>query len=168
MAQQQIQVRQESAEDADAVRTVLLSAFPTAEEADLVTALRADAAWLPEFSLVAEASESVIGHVLMTRCTVDGQPALALAPVSVLEKFQRQGVGTQLVEAVLEAARAAGENTVVVVGHPEYYPRFGFQRASDHGVTVPVDAPDDAVMVLALSDEPIPAGMVGYAEAFGL
>lgn len=161
-------IRTERAADHASVQAVLLDAFPTTEEADLVEALRQDPAWVPEFSLVAEVSGRVIGHVLITRCTIGEHPALALAPVSVMEEFQRMGVGSALTRAALDVARAAGESTVVVVGHPGYYPRFGFQTAADHGVEVPFEAPREAVMVLALGADPIPAGMVRYAEAFGL
>ncbi len=161
-------IRTERAADHASVQAVLLDAFPTTEEADLVEALRQDPAWVPEFSLVAEVSGRVIGHVLITRCTIGEHPALALAPVSVMEEFQRMGVGSALTRAALDVARAAGESTVVVVGHPGYYPRFGFQTAADHGVEVSFEAPREAVMVLALGADPIPVGMVRYAEAFGL
>lgn len=174
-------IRPESPTDVTQVRSVVTDAFPTPDEADLVDALREDPAWIPDFSLVAVAepespggsdghpSETVLGHVLLTRCHIGEVPALALAPVAVAQAEQRRGAGSALVRAALEAARAAGGNAVVVVGHPEYYPRFGFHRASADGITVPCDAPDEAVMVTGLNPaESLPPGQVRYAAAFGL
>ncbi|MFE5211931.1 GNAT family N-acetyltransferase [Streptomyces sp. NPDC056600] len=161
----------ETGADAAAVRAVDLAAFPTAEEADLVEALRADAeAWFGDLALVAEDERgTVVGHTVLTRCHVGTAPALALAPVAVLPDHQGQGVGAVLVRAALEAARKRGEHHVVVLGHPSYYPRFGFSRASVHGIRVSFDVPDEALMALTLDRSvPLPAGTVRYAAPFGV
>lgn len=164
-------VRAETEADAAAVRTVDLAAFPTAEEADLVEALRADpGAWFGDLALVAEDGRgSVVGHTVLTRCHIGAAPALALAPVAVLPGHQDQGVGAALVRAALAAAGRRGEHHVVVLGHPSYYPRFGFSRASLYGIRVGFDVPDEALMALTLDPEhPLPAGTVRYAAAFGV
>lgn len=163
--------RPETAEDAAAIREINLAAFPTADEADLVDALRADAdAWIDGLSLVSRAPDGILaGHALLTRCHVDGRPALALAPCAVLPAHQRRGAGTAAIRAALAAARAHGENLVVVLGHPEYYPRFGFVPASRFGVRAPFEVPDEALMALALdASRPVPSGVIRYAGAFGL
>lgn len=156
--------------DEQAVRSVNLAAFPTAEEADLVDALRDDPAWIDGLSWVATAQTGeVIGHALLTRCTVSGVDALCLAPCAVDPRFQRQGVGSAVIESALASARDRGESFVVVLGHPEYYPRFGFRRADEWGVRLAIEVPTDAVMVLPLrSDTVVPSGTVCYAPPFGV
>jgi predicted N-acetyltransferase YhbS len=166
-------VRPESGTGADAaaVRAVDLAAFPTAEEADLVEALRADPdAWFGDLALLAEDERGrVVGHTVLTRCHVGTSPALALAPVAVLPDHQGQGVGTVLVRAALAAARTRREHHVIVLGHPSYYPRFGFSRASVHGIKVAFDVPDEALMALTLDRSvPLPSGTIRYAAPFGL
>ncbi|TMQ84647.1 N-acetyltransferase [Actinomadura soli] len=163
-----------------AVRAVVEAAFPTAAEADLVDALRGDPAWVPGLSMVAEApGGGVAGYALATRCRVGEGPAgvsgaLALAPVAVHPDWQRRGAGGAAVRAVLDAAaaRAAsgrGERLVVVLGHPEYYPRFGFARASSLGVGVAFEVPDEALMALVLDGPgPVPSGTVAYPAPFGV
>ncbi|MFJ8039392.1 GNAT family N-acetyltransferase [Kitasatospora sp. NPDC096147] len=163
--------RPESPADADAVRTVNLAAFPTPGEADLVDALRADpAAWLDGLSLVTvDADDRPVGHALLTRCHIDDTPALCLAPCAVLPTHQRTGAGAAAIRAALEAATARGEHHVVVLGHPGYYPRFGFTRASAHGIKLSIEVPDEALMALALDPAvPLPSGTVRYAAAFGI
>lgn len=161
--------RPERPDDAEAVRHVNLSAFGRADEADLVDRLRKDPAW-ENLSLVAvDGADRPVAHALLTRCHIGDAPALALAPCAVVPEHQRTGAGSAAIRAALEAARERGERTVVVLGHPEYYPRFGFERAAHSGVRVEFEVPDEALMVLGLrQDGPIPAGTVHYARAFGL
>ncbi|MFJ1955679.1 GNAT family N-acetyltransferase [Streptomyces microflavus] len=163
--------RPEAAADREAVHAVNTAAFPTREEADLVDALRADAdAWLPGLSYVAEAPDgSLAAYALLTRCRVGDAPALALAPVATSPAHQRQGAGQAVVRAVLDAARVRGEALVVVLGHPDYYPRFGFGPASRHGIRPGFEVPDEAMMALVLDGSvPVPAGMIRYPAAFGV
>jgi putative acetyltransferase len=162
--------RAETDADIPAIRAVNLAAFPTAAEADLVDALRADTdAWIPGLSVVAQAANgTVVAHALLTRCHVDSVPALALAPCAVLPAYQRQGAGSAAIRAALAAARAIGENLVLVVGHADYYPRFGFVPASRWGIRAPFDVPDEAMMALTLQPSgPVPSGVIRYAKAFG-
>ncbi|MFB6576518.1 methyltransferase domain-containing protein [Streptomyces sp. NPDC056402] len=162
--------RPETAADAAAVREINLAAFGTPVEADLVDALRADAAWLPGLSYVAEAPDgSVAAHALLTRCEVDGAPALALAPVAADPALQRSGAGSSVVRALLSAAGERGESLVLVLGHPEYYPRFGFLPASHFGIRAPFEVPDGAMMALVLdASRPVPAGTIRYPDPFGV
>lgn len=183
--------RAERPEDAPVLRALLRAAFDGTEEADLVEALREDrGAWIDGFSQVAvdgpAGSERVIAQALLTRAHVDGQAVLALAPCATLPAQQRRGAGSAAIRAVLAVARerlvgagagagagagegGATENLVVVLGHPEYYPRFGFRPASRLGVTAPFDVPDEAFMALALDpDLPTPRGEIVYPAAFGI
>ncbi|WP_432164631.1 bifunctional class I SAM-dependent methyltransferase/N-acetyltransferase [Streptomyces sp. bgisy031] len=166
--------RPESPSDAAAVHAVNAAAFPTRAEADLVDALRADTdAWLPGLSYVAEAPDgTVAAHALVTRCLVGGAPAAALAPVAVLPGHQRTGAGSAVVNAVLDAARARGERLVLVLGHPDYYPRFGFTPASGYGIRPGFEVPDEAMMALVLGAADgswqVPQGTITYPAAFGV
>ena len=163
--------RPETAEDIPAIRDILLAAFPTALEADLVDALRADPkAWIDGLSMVATTPDGIpVGYALITRCHVDGAPALALAPCAVTPSAQRTGAGSAAIRAALDTARAMGENLILVLGHADYYPRFGFTPASRFGIRAPFEAPDEAMMAMALDDtRPIPTGTIQYPAAFGV
>ncbi|MFI1654533.1 GNAT family N-acetyltransferase [Streptomyces sp. NPDC020472] len=167
--------RPETDADAAEIRRVVATAFgseaaPSETEADLVDALRRDDAWLPGLSYVAEAPDGTIAaHALITRCLVDGVPAAALAPVSVAPAHQRTGAGQAVVRAVLDAARLRGEPLVLVLGHPEYYPRFGFVRASEYGIKPGFEVPDEAMMALVLdASAPVPPGTLAYPAPFGV
>lgn len=137
-------IRRETPADVDAIRAVHAAAFGAPDgavpiEATLVDALRADEGWLPAYSLVAaDPDGQVVGHVVATRAQVAGQPvALGVGPLGVLPAWQRRGVGSALMHAVLGAADARDEPLVVLLGHPDYYPRFGFRPAVELGVTPP-------------------------------
>jgi putative acetyltransferase len=162
--------RPETADDLRAIREVNLAAFPTAEEADLIEALRATDAWIDGLSIVTEDFEgNVVGHALFTRCYVDGAPALALAPCAVLPDVQRSGAGSAAIRTGLDVARSMGENLVLVLGHAEYYPRFGFTPASGFGIRPGFDVPDETMMALALDpDADIPRGTIAYPASFSV
>ncbi|MFD9410075.1 GNAT family N-acetyltransferase [Streptomyces sp. NPDC059989] len=162
--------RPETAADTAAVRAVNLAAFGTPLEADLVDALRADDSWVPGLSYVAEGPDgSVAAHALLTVCKVDGVRALALAPVAADPARQRSGAGSSVVRALLAAARERGESLVLVLGHPAYYPRFGFVPASRFGIRAPFEVPDEALMALVLDDSvPVPSGTIRYPAPFGV
>jgi putative acetyltransferase len=129
-------IRRERATDVAVIRAVHRAAFDTPAEVSLVDALRADIGWLPELSLVADA-DGVVGHVVCTRGEIAGAPALGLGPLGVLPARQRTGVGSALMHAVLGAADALNEPIVVLLGHMDYYPRFGFVPAATLGITPP-------------------------------
>ncbi|MFC9898485.1 GNAT family N-acetyltransferase [Nocardia sp. NPDC127579] len=161
--------RPEKPSDIDSVRRINLAAFETAEEADLVDALRADPAWIEGLSMLSTGIDGApIGYALLTRCHIGDAPALCLGPCAVPPEYQRTGAGAAAVRAALSAATDHGEDFVVVLGHPAYYPRFGFGRASLHGIRLSIDVPDEALMALSLSGRPIPGGTVRYAAPFGI
>ncbi|OKJ93564.1 transferase [Streptomyces sp. CB03234] len=163
--------RPETDADVAAVRAVNAAAFGTEAEAELVDRLRQDpSAWLPGLSYVAEGPDgTVAAYALITRCRVGGVPAAALAPVAVAPAYQRQGAGQAVVRAVLDAARLSGERLVLVLGHPEYYPRFGFVPASRYGIRPSFDVPDGAMMALDLDGcGKVPVGTIHYPAAFGV
>ncbi|UGT43919.1 N-acetyltransferase [Nocardia yamanashiensis] len=161
--------RTETPTDIPAVRQIVLAAFDTPEEADLVDALRADSAWLPGLSMVAtDPSDTPVAHALLTRCHIGDTPALCLAPVAVLPQHQSTGAGHAVTTALLHAAAEQGEQFVVVLGHPHYYPRFGFRNALAHGIRLSIDIPADALMALSLTGAPLPTGTVRYAPPFGI
>jgi predicted N-acetyltransferase YhbS len=163
--------RPETASDLAPIREVNLAAFPTPHEADLVEALRADpAAWLPGLSWVAQQPGGPIaGFSLLTRCHVDGVPALTLGPCAVRPEAQRRGAGSAAIRAGLDAARQQGENLVLVLGHATYYPRFGFVPASRYGIKAPFDVEDQYMMALVFDPaRPVPSGTIRYPAAFGV
>ncbi|MBQ1079799.1 MULTISPECIES: GNAT family N-acetyltransferase [unclassified Nocardiopsis] len=163
--------RPETSADVTTIHAINSAAFERPAEADLVDALRADtSAWIDGLSVVTEATDgTLVGHALFTRCHVDGHPALALAPCAVLPEFQRTGAGAAAIRAGLESARALGENLVLVLGHADYYPRFGFTPASGFGVRAPFEVPDEAMMALSLDpSRETPRGTIRYPDAFGV
>lgn len=128
-----------------------LTAFDTPMEAGLVDRLR-DAAQ-PVISMVAVDVEKVVGHVLFSPVVLsehDYLRIMGLAPMAVAPEYQRKGVGSALVRAGLERCKALGYGAVVVLGHPEYYPRFGFVPAARFGVRCVYDAPEEAFMLVEL------------------
>ena len=164
-------IRFERQEDIPHIRSVNLAAFETALEANLVDALRARAN--PILSLVAEdaGGDAIIGHILFTPVTLDGAGDLrlmGLAPMAVLPAKQRRGVGSALVREGLEQCRRIAVDAVVVLGHAEYYPRFGFAPSSRFGIRSEYDVPDDVFMVLELREGALQGrtGMVHYHPAF--
>ena len=131
-------IRRETPADVGRIDEVHRQAFAGPVEADLVHALRADAGWVPALSLVAEgAGGAVVGHVVCSIGSVGSTPVLGLGPIGVVPELQRTGVGSALMHAVIAAADALDYPLVVLLGHLDYYPRFGFVRAAHLGVTSP-------------------------------
>lgn len=144
-------VRDEHPRDRAAVRSVNLAAFGTSAEADLVDALRGQAH--PIVSLVAEVDGEVVGHILFSPVTLSGHPELrlmGLAPMAIAPAHQRKGIGSALARAGLERCRQLEVGAVVVLGHPSYYPRFGFAPSVRFGIRCEYEAPDEAFMLIEL------------------
>ena len=163
-------VRREAATDRAAVRRINELAFEGPAEADLVEALHRDELVLA--SLVADVDGDTVGHILFSRMWVDtaagAVEAACLAPVAVLPPRQRRGIGTALITRGLDEMRRLGERVVFVVGHPAYYPRFGFEPAGAYGLTSPF--PAEAFMVMELVPEALRGigGPVRYPAPFGI
>ena len=164
-------VRNERTEDHESVRRVNELAFGQPNEADLVDALRANAH--PYISLVATVDDKVIGHIFFSPVTVESEEAaftaMGLAPMAVLPTHQNQGVGSRLVREGLKECHRLGHDIVVVLGHPNFYPRFGFVPANSKGLRCEYDVPDEVFMVTELKPEALAGrqGLVKYHPAFG-
>ena len=167
-----VTIRPESPGDVRAIRKLNKRAFKGNSESKLVDALREADGFIPALSLVAEKDGAVAGHILFSQIIIKGlngsAPALALAPMAVLPECQNQGIGTELVKRGLEECRKLGHRLVVVVGHPEYYPRFGFVKAGEKGLKLPFEAPAEVFLVLELVPGALDGvgGEVVYPPAF--
>ena len=165
-----VSIRPELPTDAVAIRRILEAAFPTAAEARLVELLRAGGHL--EVSLVAEVDDEIVGHIAFSPVAIEGVASEAngvgLAPLAVVPDHQRQGIGSRLIREGLAACERAECGFVVVLGQPEYYPRFGFTRADRQGLRNEYGA-DEAFMVLELRNGSIPAngGLVRFGPEFG-
>lgn len=164
-----VHIREERKEDFEGVRRVNEGAFGQPAEADLVDALRSGGA--VTVSLVAEVKGLIVGHILFSPVTVQGADdlkAVGLGPMAVLPEHQRRGIGSLLIRKGLEYCRKAGIQAVVVLGHPDYYPRFGFRCASTWSVRCEFEAPDEAFLAIELTPNALSgkAGMVRYHPAF--
>ena len=162
-------IRPEHAADLASIRDIHRAAFGREDEAVLVDRLRADGMVIA--SLVAEDAVRLAGHILFTRLDVTGGqgsiPAAALAPVAVLPEVQNQGIGSALVRAGIQVCRDAGMHAIIVLGHPDYYPRFGFSAALARSLTAPFSGP--AFMALELVPGALGArATVTYPSAFGI
>lgn len=165
-----IVVKPEQSTDASAIFQIHQQAFGRLAEAELVAALcqQVPAA----ISLVAWQNNQAVGHILFTPVTLEptlpAVKAMGLAPLAVLPARQRQGIGSQLIVAGLAACRVQGYNAVIVIGHPAYYPRFGFVPAGEKGWRCEFPVPPEAFMVCELGSQPLDAitAMVRYHPAF--
>ena len=163
-------IRAEQDNDRTAVHAVNTSAFETPSEANLVDALRERAE--PVVSLVADERGTILGHIMFTPVSLSGHPGLkvmGLAPMAVAPEHQRKGIGSALVRAGLEQCRKLGFAAVVVLGHPGYYPRFGFSPSTRFGIGSEYDVPEDVFMALELQPAALSgkAGTIQYHPAFG-
>lgn len=164
----QITIREEKPEDILAIREVNDHAFRQPLEGRLVDVLRENGAVL--LSLVAVTNDRVVGHILFSPVTLvsgEQREGAGLGPMAVHPEFQRKEIGTKLISAGVTQLRESGIPFIVVLGHLEYYPRFGFERASGYGVRCQWDVPDEAFMMLPLSERPKP-GLVKYRDEFML
>jgi putative acetyltransferase len=162
-------VRAEEERDWPAVDAVNVSAFETPLEANLVDALRARVQ--PLVSLVAEDNGAVVGHIMFSPVSLSGHRTLrimGLAPMAVAQTHQRKGIGSALVHAGLERCKQLGFGAVVVLGHPAYYPRFGFVPSARFGIGCEYDVPEEAFMVVELQAGFLrgACGTVSYHAAF--
>ena len=163
-------IRTEEESDRASVHAVNVSAFETSTEADLVDVLREQAR--PIVSLVAEDDGQVVGHIMfspVTLCEHDDVKVTGLGPMAVAAGRQRKGIGARLVTAGLAQCRQMGFVAVVVLGHPGFYPRFGFCPSSRFGIDSEYDVPPEVFMAMELQPGALSgkAGRVKYHAAFG-
>lgn len=170
----QTSVRMETCDDYAAVREVNYAAFGNRDdEADLVDRIRASKEFIPELSLVEERDGNVVGHLLISKAAIFAKSAscevLVLAPIAVLPAYQKQGVGGLLIREGLNRSRALGYPAVLLIGHPTYYPKFGFRPASSFGIELKqYMVPDEVFMAYELSDGALKSitGELKYPSAF--
>ena len=147
-----VSIRREMSKDIDSIRHVNEQAFGQKEEAEIVDKLRNRGA--VTLSLVAVQDDQVVGLILFSPVTIESESAsfkaIALAPMAVLPAYQGKGIGSQLVRSGLEECQRLGHEIVVVLGHPDYYPRFGFVLANPKGVDCEFEVPEEVWMILEL------------------
>ena len=164
-------IRKEKDSDKEIIWKVNAEAFETEAEANLVNALRDSG--ISFISLVAEKDEEIVGHILFTPVELIGDDSglklMGLAPMAVLPKFQKKSIGSQLVKTGKEICSTQGYDAIVVLGHPEYYPKFGFVPSVKYGIKSEYDVPDEAFMLLELKKDSLKDknGVIKYHSAFG-
>ena len=165
-----VHIRPETKGDIRKIWRVNAAAFDTEAEANLVDNLRKSG--IPLISLVAEAGEKLIGHILFSPVILSGNKAdvkiAGLAPMSVLPDHQKQGFGTALIQEGLKLCTSNGYKAVVVLGHPDYYPKFGFAPSSGFGIKSEYDVPDEVFMIKELENGALSEykGVVKYHALF--
>lgn len=170
---------QEQKNDYKETEAVIKNAFESVEESDqnehnIVSKIRQSDAFIPELSLVAVDNETrqILGHILLSRIFINSGSekveSLALAPVSVLPEYQNNGIGKALIKESLDKAKQLEFKSVVVLGHPDYYPKFGFKKASLWQIKAPFEVPDEALMVVELREHSLVnvSGTIEYSDAF--
>lgn len=172
-----IHIRQEQKSDARAICHLVEAAFADVPESDhqeqrLVERLHKSETFIPRLSLVAETEGQLAGYILLTKVDIVSPhgvtPSLGVAPLAVLPEFQRKGIGGMLLKEAHARAASLGYGTAVLLGHPGYYPRFGYRKAIDFGIEFPFDAPPETCMVIELIPGSLRqiAGKVRYPDVF--
>jgi len=165
-----LSIRQETAGDIQAIRKVNLAAFPGPDEAGLIDTLRSNKSII--FSFVALMGEEIIGHIVFSPVTLEpfghAVKGAGLAPVAVLPEFQRKGTGSQLIRHGIKECTKAGYDYIALLGHPGYYPRFGFIPSVKYNIRCEYDAPVEAFMILELKTGVLSghSGIVKYLPEF--
>lgn len=180
MSEKQIEywIQPEREEDYLEVEELVKAAFMELTEGNpmehiLVNQLRKGESFVPELSLIAHDEERILGHILLTTIRIIGVDqeilSLAMAPVSVLPEMQNQGIGGELIRVSIEIAKELGYGSIIVLGHPEYYPRFGFRPTENWQIRAPFDVSADALMGLELEAGALaacPMGVIEYPAVF--
>lgn len=166
-------IRQETPRDKNAVYELIKKAFENEEFSDhdehnLVEHLRKSDKFVKKLSLVAETEQKIVGYILFTEININFDTLLALAPVVVIPELQKKGIGSQLITQGHKIAKSLGYKGCVVLGHPDYYPRFGYIQACNYSITAPFDIEDKYFMVLEFEKGSLKeiSGIVEYAKEF--
>lgn len=170
-------LRQENKEDYESIFQLIEKAFQNLEYSDhkeqfLVERLRKSDAFIPQLSIVAEVEGKIVGHILFTKLQIVNElevfESLALAPVSVLPEFQGKGIGSKLIRYGHEIAEKFGYESVVLLGHEDYYPKFGYERCDKYNIKMPFDVPPENCMVIPLVKDGLKRvnGNVVYPDVF--
>lgn len=173
-------IRQEQESDYATTEKIVEIAFASAVQSDqnehnLVSQIRQIDSFIPELSLVAvnEENNEILGHILLSKVLIGNgdnhkTESLALAPVSVLPNFQNKGIRKSLIQKALAEAKKLGYQSVVVLGHPQYYPIFGFRKSSLWQIKAPFEVPEEALMAIELQKGSLDhaAGVIEYPSVF--
>ena len=169
-----LEIRQANKNDYEEIYNVVKTAFETAEhcdgnEQDLVVALRKGDNFIPELSLVALEDNKIVGYILFTKIRIGEYEEVALAPLGVLPKYQKKGIGSKLIKEGHLIAKKLGYHYSVVLGSNEYYSKFGYIPAVEYGIKAPFDVPSENFMAIKLNDTSEDVkGIVKYAKEFGI
>ncbi len=166
-----IHIRTETTEDYEGIDEVNRQAFEQEFEGQLVRKIRMGQNFIEDLSLVALEETNIVGHVLFSKIKIQGEreyETLALAPMAVKPEYQQKGIGKKLVRAGLKKAKDLGFGSVIVLGHSDYYPQFGFQMASQWEIKCPFNVPDESFMAIQLipGDLEDKSGTVNYPREF--
>jgi putative acetyltransferase len=162
-----IEIREEHLGDAVAIRDVNKRAFGQDQEGNIIDALRSNGAAL--LLLVATLNDRVVGHIMYSPISLGGEiMGAALGPMAVLPEHQHRGVGSKLIEVGNQKIKDQGHPFIIVLGHANYYPRFGFMFASNHGIKCEWEVPEDVFMLLVLDQEKLQgvSGVAKYRDEF--
>lgn len=170
-------LRQEKHEDCIEVHDLIVTAFSDMAESDhteqfLVKRLQNSPDFIPELSIVAEIEDKIVGYILLSKIKVENKDSefssLALAPVAVLKDFQNKGIGSALILYAHEKAKKLGFGSIILLGHENYYPKFGYQKASLFHIKLPFEVPDENCMAIELQENALKnvSGTVVYPKEF--
>ncbi|WP_289665871.1 GNAT family N-acetyltransferase [Flavobacterium panacagri] len=173
----EVKLRQENKNDFESVFQLIEKAFEKEEFSDhkeqfLVERLRDSDAFIPELSIVAEIDDTIVGHILFTKLEIKNETqafqSLALAPVSVLPEFQGKGIGSKLILYGHEVAKSLDYKSIILLGHKDYYPRFGYELCKKYNIKMPFDIPAENSMIIELAKDGLKdvSGEVVYPKAF--
>lgn len=166
-------IRQENKADYKKIYELNLLAFEEKEEAVLVDLLRENDEFIPQLSLVALLNDEIIGHILFTKIKIiddngNENESLALAPMAVLPKYQKKGIGRKLINKGFDIATKLKFKSVIVLGHEHYYPKFGFVPTKKWNIKPPFEVPANAFMGIELVKNSLEniSGIVKYPKEF--
>ena len=169
-----IEIRQENKKDYEEVYKLVKTAFEIAEhsdgnEQDLVVNLRNSDSFIPELSLVAVKDNKIVGYILFTKIKIENHEEIALAPLAVLPEYQKQGIGSKLIEEGHKIAKKLGYHYSIVLGSENYYPKFGYIPAIQYGIKAPFEVQNENFMAVKLNETNTEIkGVVQYAKEFGI